>query len=160
MRPSFPPPHCRYFREFGQQISFLLNHHCGTNAIFDVILNGSLVQSDCQTPEGCSYGGQQLLALSYQLQERTRLYVEAFGQNSESNTPPGIYCMVGFYRQFGESFGLDGGLRFGLTERSPRIGVTVGVVLGRHLSNGLQPVALPSSGHKRMFSGLTGSGHD
>ena len=82
---------------FGQQINLLVNHHYGRNGIVDVIMNGSLVQSDCQTREGCSYGGQQSFALSYHLQESTRLYVEVFGQStSQSNTPPGIYCFGGF----------------------------------------------------------------
>ena len=146
---------------FGQQITLLVNHHYGPNGILDVILNGSLVQSDCQTPEGCSYGGQQSFALSYHLQERTRLYVEAFGQNnSQSNTPPGMYCFGGFYRKFGDSFGLDGGLRFGVTEHAPRIGATIGVVVGRRLASDLPRGAPTSSSHERMLSVLTGHVHE
>ena len=124
---------------FGQQIILLVNHHYGRNGILDVILNGSLVQSDCQTREGCSYGGQHSFALSYHLQERTRLYVEVFGQNnSQSNTPPGIYCFGGFYHRFSDSFGIDGGLRFGVSKHSPAIGATVGVVVGRRLRSNSQ----------------------
>jgi hypothetical protein len=124
---------------FGQQITLLVNHHYGRNGVVDVILNGSLVQSDCQTREGCSYGGQQSFALSYHLQESTRLYVEVFGQNnSQSNTPPGIYCFGGFYRKLSDSFGIDGGLRFGVTKDAPKIGATIGVVVGRRLRSDLQ----------------------
>jgi hypothetical protein len=119
---------------FGQQIILLVNHHYGRDGIFDLILNGSLVQSDCQTREGCSYGGQQSAALSYHVRERTRLYAEVFGQNnSESNTPPGLYCFGGFFQKFSDSVGIDGGLRFGVTRHSPRIGATVGLVLGHRL---------------------------
>ncbi len=119
---------------FGQQVILLMNHHYGRGGILDVIVNGSLVQSDCQTRNGCSYGGQQSLALSYHLQEHTRLYAEVFGQNnSQSNTPPGTYAFGGFYHQFGETFGLDGGMRFGLTDHSASIGTTVGLVFGKRI---------------------------
>jgi hypothetical protein len=119
---------------FGQQIILLLNHHYGRNGIVDVIVNGSLVQSDCQRRSGCRYGGQQSFALSYHLNRHTRLYAEVFGQNvSQSNAPPGTYAFGGFYHQFCDSFGLDGGLRFGLTNHSASIGSTIGVVFGRRM---------------------------
>jgi uncharacterized glyoxalase superfamily protein PhnB len=119
---------------FGQQIILLVNHHYGKNGIFDVMLNGSFVQSDCQTREGCAYGGQQSAALSYHVRERTRLYAEVFGQNnSQANTPPGTYCFGGFYQKFSDSFGLNGGLRFGVSKHSSRFGVTIGVVFGKRL---------------------------
>ena len=119
---------------FGQQFTLLLNHHYGRNGVLDVIVNASLVQSDCQTPKGCSYGGQQSFAVSYHLQKHTRLYAEVFGQNnSQSNTPPGTYAFGGFYHQFSDSFGLDGGMRFGLTDHSARFGTTIGLVFGKRL---------------------------
>ena len=122
---------------YGQQIILLVNHHYGKDGILDVIVNGSLVQSECETANGCSYGGQQSFALSYHLQKQTRLYAEVFGQNnSQSNTPPGTYFFGGFYRQFTDAFGLDGGMRFGLTDHSSSVGATVGVVFGRRLSGG------------------------
>ena len=99
----------------------------------DVIVNGSIIQSDCQTVTGCSYGGQQSFALSYHLQEKTRLYAEV-GQNvGQSNTPPGTYIFGGFYHQFGDAFGLDGGLRFGVSDHAASIGTTVGIVFGKRL---------------------------
>jgi hypothetical protein len=119
---------------YGQQAIFLVNHHYGKDGDLDVIVNGSIVQSDCNTPTGCHYGGQQSAALSYHLQKQTRLYAEIFGQNvSQSNTPPGTYVFTGFYHQFGEAFGLDGGLRFGVSNNSASIGTTVGIVFGRRL---------------------------
>ncbi len=142
---------------FGQQLILLVNHHYGRNGILDVILNGSLVQSDCQTREGCRYGGQQSFALSYHLQERTRLYAEVFGQNnSQSNTPPGLYCFGGFYHRFSDSFGIDGGVRFGVTKQSPEIGVTIGVVFGRRLQSDPHGGASGSSADKPVFSSLAG----
>ncbi len=119
---------------FGQQIILLMNHHYGKDGILDVIANASLVQSDCQTSSGCSYGGQQSLALSYHIQERTRLYAEVFSQNnSQSNTPPGTYLFGGFYRKVSETLGIDGGVRFGITDHSASVGTTVGLVLGKRL---------------------------
>jgi hypothetical protein len=131
---ELPTASDRVLQGFGQQVTLLLNHHYGRNGVFDVIVNGSLVQSDCQTRTRCSYGGQQSFALSYHLHEHTRLYAEVFGQNnSQSNTPPGTYAFGGFYHQFSNSFGLDGGMRFGLTDHSARVGTTIGLVFGRRL---------------------------
>ena len=116
---------------YGQQATFLINHHYGRKGIVDVIANGSVVQ-DCEGPGGCSYGGQQSLALSYHLQEQSRLYAEVFGQNvSESNAPSGTYVFGGFYRQLRSNFGIDGGVRFGVTDHSSSIGTTFGIVLGK-----------------------------
>jgi uncharacterized glyoxalase superfamily protein PhnB len=119
---------------YGQQIILLTNHHYGKNGDLDVMLNASLVQSDCQTSPGCSYGGQQSVAFSYHLQKTTRLYAEAFAQNvSQSNTPPGTYIFGGFYHQFSDAFGIDGGMRFGVSDHSSSVGTTVGLVFGRRL---------------------------
>ena len=123
-------------QNYGQQAILLLNHHYGHNGDIDVIVNGSVVQFACQTPTGCVYGGQQSLALSYHLAEQTRIYAEAFGQNnSESNTPPGTYLFAGFFHQFSDAFGIDGGLRFGISDGSARIGTTVGLVFGKRLAH-------------------------
>ncbi len=121
---------------YGQQVIVLLNHHYGKHGDVDVILNGSVVQSDCQTSSGCSYGGQQSFALSYHLQKETRLYAEAFSQNvSQSNTPPGTYIFGGFYRKINDSFGVDGGMRFGVSDHSASVGTTFGIVFGKRLQN-------------------------
>lgn len=131
---------------YGQQAILLLNHHYGKSGDVDLIVNGSIVQTDCQTMQGCTYGGQQSVALSYHLQKKTRLYAEAFAQNvSQSNTPSGTYIFGGFYHQFGEAFGIDGGMRFGVSDHSASVGTTVGVVFGRRL-RGERDVA-PVRGH-------------
>jgi hypothetical protein len=119
---------------YGQQIILLINHHYGKNGDLDVIANGSLVQSDCQARTHCTYGGQQSFALSYHVTKSTRLYAEAFGQNtSQSNTPPGTYVFAGVYHPFGDAFGIDGGLRFGVSDHSASVGTTIGIVFGKRL---------------------------
>ena len=119
---------------YGQQAILLINHHYLKNGDMDVLLNASIVQSDCQTSSGCTYGGQQSAAVSYHLQKQTRLYAEVFAQNvSQSNTPPGTYFFGGFFRQLLNQFGIDGGLRFGLSDHSAAIGTTVGIVFGKRL---------------------------
>jgi hypothetical protein len=131
---ELPTASNRVLQGFGQQFILLLNHHYGRNGILDVIVNASLVQSDCQTSSGCIYGGQQSLALSLHVHQHTRLYAEVFGQNnSQSNTPAGTYAFGGFYHQFSDSFGLDGGMRFGLTDHSARVGTTIGLVFGTRM---------------------------
>jgi hypothetical protein len=131
---ELPTASDRVLQSFGQQVILLVNHHFGRDGILDVIVNSSLVQSDFQTQNGCSYGGQQSFALSYHLREHTRLYAEVFGQNnSQSNTPPGTYAFGGFYYQFSDSFGLDGGMRFGVTDHSASVGPTIGLVFGKRI---------------------------
>jgi hypothetical protein len=62
------------------------------------------------------------------------VYAEIFGQNvSQSNTPPGTYVFGGFYRQLGEAFGIDGGMRFGVSDHAASVGSTIGLVFGRRL---------------------------
>jgi hypothetical protein len=58
---------------FGQQAIFLVNHHYGPNGNFDLMVNGSIGQSDCQMTTGCAYGGRQSIAVSYHLSKPTRL---------------------------------------------------------------------------------------
>ena len=125
------------FQNLGQQAILLVNKHL---LGVDFIANGSIVQAGCQLREGCSYGGQQSFALSYHLNKQTRLYAEAFGQNvSQSNTPPGTYIFAGFYHAVGDAFGIEGGLRFGVSDHAASIGTTVGLVFGRRLETSATP---------------------
>jgi hypothetical protein len=125
---------------YGQQAILLLNHHYGKNGDLDVMVNGSIVQEDCRTPTGCTYGGQQSLAVSYHVTKTTRIYGEVFGQNnSQSNTPPGTYVFTGFYHAFNDSFGIDGGMRFGVSSGSSTYGTTVGLVFGKKVRGAAAP---------------------
>jgi hypothetical protein len=125
---------------YGQQAILLINHHYGKNGDLDVMVNGSIVQSDCETATGCTYGGQQAFALSYHVTKSTRVYAEVFGQNnSQSNTPPGTYVFAGFYHPFNDSFGIDGGMRFGVSAGSSSYGTTVGLVFGKKVHGGDAP---------------------
>ncbi len=131
---EFPTASNASLQNYGQQAILLINHHYGKNGDLDVIANGSIVQAGCQVGSQCTYGGQQAVALSYHLQERTRLYAEVFAQNtSSSNTPPGTYVFGGFFHRFNDAFGIDGGLRFGVSNHSASIGTTVGIVFGQKL---------------------------
>lgn len=124
----------RSLQGYGQQIILILNHHFGREGKLNVIVNGSMVQTDCQTMEGCTYGGQQSIAAVYRLQKRTRLYAEVFGQNvPQSNAPPGTYLFNGLFHQFTDAFGINGGMRFGLTDHSASVGATIGLVFGKRL---------------------------
>ncbi|MEG9438076.1 hypothetical protein JAO29_18165 [Edaphobacter sp. HDX4] len=144
-RPRFPALGLQYGAElptasesslqgYGQQIILILNHHYGKEGKFNVIVNGSMIQSDCRTREGCTYGGQQSIAMAYRLQKKTRLYAEVFGQNvPQSNAPPGTYFFTGLFHQFTDAFGINGGMRFGLTDHSASVGTTIGLVFGKRL---------------------------
>lgn len=119
---------------YGQQAILLINHHYGKNGDLDVMVNGSIVQEGCRDATGCRYGGQQSLAVSYHVTKSTRIYGEVFGQNnSQSNTSPGTYVFAGFYHPFSDSFGIDGGMRFGVSPGSSSYGTTVGLVFGKHV---------------------------
>ena len=129
-KPPSPRPPRPNLQDKGQQLILLVSHHYGKDGKLDGIVNGSLVQSGCADPAGCRYTGQQSIALSFHVQKDTRLYAEVFGQNnSASNTPPGTYAFGGFYHKFNDSFGLDGGMRFGLSDHSASFGPTLGIVL-------------------------------
>ncbi len=119
---------------YGQQAILLINHHYGPDGDLDVIANGSIVQADCDLPTHCRYGGQQSFALSYHVSKPSRIYGEVFAQNvSQSNTPPGTYLFGGFYHQFAPGFGIDGGMRFGVSRNSSAVGTTIGLVFGKRL---------------------------
>ena len=116
---------------YGQQATLLVNHLVGK---LNLIMNASLVQFGCQTRNGCGYGGQQALALSYHRSPQTSIYAETFVQNvAQSNTPPGTYLFAGFLHRFSDALGIDGGLRFGVSNHSATIGTTVGLLFGKRL---------------------------
>lgn len=131
---TLPTASQQELQDKGQQIILLLNHHYGRNGDFDVIVNGSLVQYGCLDPGGCHLGGQQAVSFSFHVNKSTRLYTEVFAQNNaQSDTPPGTYAFGGFYHRFTDYFGLDGGMRFGLSDHSASFGPTLGVVFGKRL---------------------------
>ena len=131
---TLPTASRQELQDKGQQIILLVNHHYGKNGDFDVIVNGSLVQYGCTDPGGCHLGGQQAVALSFHVNKSTRLYTEVFAQNNaQSDTPPGTYAFGGFYHKFTDHFGIDGGMRFGLSDHSASFGPTLGVVFGKRL---------------------------
>lgn len=131
-------------KNLGQQAILLVNHHYGPHGDLDILLNASIVQSGCQAGSRCSYGGQQSLAVSYHVTQKTRLYAEAFAQNvTQSNTPPGTYVFGGFYHPLSDSFGIDGGMRFGVSDHSASVGTTVGLVFSRRL-HGSGPAEPPT----------------
>ena len=79
-------------------------------------------------------GGQQSLAVSYHLNGKTRLHAEIYGQNvSQPNTPEGTYVFDVLLHQFSSTFGIDGGVRFGVRDHSASIGTTVGLLSGKRL---------------------------
>ncbi|MGI4755364.1 MAG: hypothetical protein ACRYGF_00770, partial [Janthinobacterium lividum] len=137
---TLPTASSQDLQDKGQQIILLLNHHYGKDGILDVIVNGSLVQSGCADPGGCRYGGQQSAALSLHVNPSTRVYAELFGQNNaQSDTPAGTYAFGGFYHKFHNAFGIDGGVRFGVSNHSASVGPTVGLVFGRRLRASIDP---------------------
>ena len=118
---------------YGQQAIFLMDHHFGRAHL---ILNGSVVQTDCQTKSGCTVGGQQSVAVTFKATPHTSLYAETFAQNvGQSNTPPGTYVFGGFQHRLREGISLNGGLRFGVSDHSASIGTTVGLVFGKRLKS-------------------------
>ncbi len=128
---ELPTADDKALQTYGQQIILLVNHHVGP---VNFIANASMVQTGCQTARGCAIGGQQAVALSYRVAKRTSLYTEAFAQNvAQSNSPPGTYIFGGFLHRFSDTFGLDGGLRFGVSDGAARFGTTIGIVYGKRV---------------------------
>ena len=92
-------------------------------------LNGSAIGSGCDKSNGCSVHGQVALGVSDKLTRSTTAYTEIFGQSNSVSAPAGAYAFAGASRLLSKHALLNGGLRFGLTQSAPTIGVTLGVTI-------------------------------
>ncbi len=92
-------------------------------------LDGLLI-ADCQHPSGCGLRGEGVVGTAYQLTDKTSLSANVFGDTVSVDAPPGAYALLGAIYKLRYDFAFTGGIRVGLSESAPRIGLTAGIVFG------------------------------
>jgi hypothetical protein len=96
----------------------------------DMDLNGALLVVGREDASGWITGGQAALSFSGEFENGFGLEGELSGQTKDDTQPKGLYALGAATYKVNDRFRLDGGMRFGLTDSSPRVGVFAGIVVG------------------------------
>jgi hypothetical protein len=96
----------------------------------DMDLNGALLVVGREDANGWITGGQGALSFSGEFENGFGLEGELSGQTKDDTQPKGLYALGALTYKVNRRFRLDGGMRFGLTDASPRVGVFAGVTVG------------------------------
>jgi hypothetical protein len=96
----------------------------------DMDLNGALLVVGREDASGWITGGQGALSFSGEFDNGIGLEGELSGQSKDDVQPKGLYALGAMTYKVNRRFTLDSGMRFGLTEASPRVGVFAGVTVG------------------------------
>ncbi len=94
---------------------------------FDVDFNLGLLINGRQGEKGFVTGGQFAFGISRDITKKFSLQTEIYGESKDSGEPQGLFAAGIADYQLNEKFSLNGGLNFGLTKNSPRIGLVFGV---------------------------------
>jgi hypothetical protein len=96
----------------------------------DMDLNGAVLVVGREDASGWITGGQGALSFSGEFENGFGLEGELSGQTKDDVQPKGLYALGAITYKVNHRFRLDGGMRFGLTEDSPRVGVFAGITVG------------------------------
>lgn len=96
----------------------------------DLDLNGAVLFVGREDASGWMTGGQGALSFSGEFENGFGLLGELSGQTKDDVQPQGLYALGAVTYKVNRRFRLDGGMRFGLTEDSPRVGVFTGITIG------------------------------
>lgn len=96
----------------------------------DMDLNGAALVVGRENASGWITGGQGALSFSGEFENGFGLAGELSGQTKDDVQPKGLYALGALTYKVNRRFRLDGGMRFGLTEDSPRVGVFAGMTVG------------------------------
>jgi hypothetical protein len=96
----------------------------------DMDLNGAVLVVGREDASGWVTGGQGALSFSGEFENGFGLEGELSGQTKDDVQPKGLYALGAITYKVNRRFRLDGGMRFGLTEDSPRVGVFAGMTVG------------------------------
>jgi Putative MetA-pathway of phenol degradation len=96
----------------------------------DMDLNGAVLVVGREDASGWITGGQGALSFSGEFENGFGLEGELSGQTKDDVQPKGLYALGAITYKVNRRFRLDGGVRFGLTEDSPRVGVFAGITVG------------------------------
>jgi hypothetical protein len=112
---------------FDHRIVLLLSKKFGA---VDMDLNGGYLIVGRENESGWVTGGQGALSFSGEFENGFGLESELSGQTKDDILPKGLYALGAITYKVNRRFRLDGGMRFGLTEESPRVGVFAGMTVG------------------------------
>ncbi|HEX8920460.1 MAG TPA: transporter [Pyrinomonadaceae bacterium] len=96
----------------------------------DMDLNGALLVVGREDASGWITGGQGALSFSGEFENGFGLEGELSGQTKDDTQPKGLYALGALTYKVNRRFRLDSGMRFGLTDDSPRVGVFAGITVG------------------------------
>lgn len=108
----------------------LLTKHFGRESQYVLNFNSALLAVGRARGEGLVTGGQVSLSLSRQYSSRWGVAGELLTQSKDDLLPRGGYAAGAVVYRFNRRFSLDGGLRFGLNDAAPHVGVFFGATLG------------------------------
>lgn len=96
----------------------------------DMDLDGAVLIVGRENASGWVTGGQGALSFSGEFKNGLGLEGEISGQTKDDEQPIGLYVLGAVTYKVNRRFSLDGGVRFGLTENAPRVGVFAGMTVG------------------------------
>lgn len=96
----------------------------------DMDINGAVLIVGREDASGWITGGQGALSFSGEFENGFGLTGELSGQTKDDVQTKGLYALGAITYKVNRRFRLDGGMRFGLTEDSPRVGVFAGITVG------------------------------
>jgi hypothetical protein len=105
----------------------------------DMDLNGALLIVGREEASGWITGGQGALSFAGEFENGVGLEGELSGQTKDDVQPKGLYALGAITYQVNRRFRIDSGMRFGLTDAAPRVGVFAGITLGVANLRGKKP---------------------
>lgn len=96
----------------------------------DVDFNGAYLLVGREMEPGWVTGGQAALNVSHEFENNFGLQAELSGQSKDDVQPRGLYALGALTYKANRRLIFDAGLRFGLNEDAPRVGVLAGLTVG------------------------------
>lgn len=96
----------------------------------DVDFNGAYLIVGREGESGWVTGGQAALAVSREFENNFGFQTELSGQTKDDVLPVGVYALGALTYKANRRLVFDAGMRFGLTQDAPRVGVFAGMTVG------------------------------
>jgi hypothetical protein len=96
----------------------------------DLDFNAAYLIVGREQERGWVTGGQAALGLSREFKNNYGFEAELSGQTKDDAQPVGLYALGALTYKVNKRFVFDSGMRFGLTQDAPRVGVFAGMTVG------------------------------
>jgi hypothetical protein len=96
----------------------------------DVDFNAAYLNVGREFGDGRVSGGQAALSVSHQFKNNLGVTGEIAGQSEDDVQPKGVFALVAITYKVNKRLQFDAGTRFGLSSRTPRVGVFAGFTVG------------------------------